>query len=115
MKIVWPWEQKQVKKELDSVENLLASAFKPVSARPTFVKDLRKRLVGSRNPLARAGLSTLEFVFLIGGALVGLVVLIFTIIRSIGGLFGRLRPGAKTRQPREKKKAIVSEPKKRAA
>jgi hypothetical protein len=107
MKFVWPWQRKKVKRDLDSVENLLATAFKPVTARPAFVTGLRKRLVGSRNPLARAGLSTLELILLIGGAIVGAIVLVFTIIRSIGGMFGRL--GGK--QPKAPKRTA----KKRAA
>lgn len=88
MKIVWPWNRKRVERELQSVENMLAGAFKPVNARPAFMTDLRKRLVGSRNPLERAGLSTL---LLIGGALVGAVVLILTILGRFGGLVGKLK------------------------
>lgn len=109
MRIVWPWQRKRVERDLDSMESLLATAFKPVSARPAFVNGLRKRLVGSRNPLARAGLSTLELILLIGGAIVGVVVLIFTIIRRFGGLFGRLAPSS--REPKAPKRAA----KKRAA
>jgi hypothetical protein len=105
MKIVWPWNRKKMERDLDSVESLLATAFKPVTARPAFVHGLRKRLVGSRNPLARAGLSTLELILLIGGAIVGVVVLIITIIRRFGGFFGRLAPGAKEpKQTRQTKK-----------
>lgn len=118
MKIVWPWERKKVEKELSSVEQMLASSFKPVSARPDFVNDLRKRLVGTKNPLARVSLSTLEFLLLIGGAVVGLFVLLFTILRSIVGVFGRLRPGAgKPAEPRpvREKKPKLAEPKKRTA
>lgn len=88
MKIVWPWNRKRVERELRSVENLLAGAFKPVNARPTFMTDLRKRLVGSRNPLERAGLSTL---LLIGGAIVGAVVLVLTLLGRFGGLLGKLK------------------------
>lgn len=88
MKIVWPWNRKRVERELQSVENLLAGAFKPVNARPAFMTDLRKRLVGSRNPLERAGLSTL---LLIGGAVVGVVVLVLTILGRFGGLVGKLK------------------------
>lgn len=91
MKIIWPWQQKKVERELSSVESLLSSAFKPVTARPAFVHDLRKKLVGSRNPLAKAGLSTLELILLIGGAIVGVVVLILTILGRFGGLFGKLK------------------------
>ncbi|MEX1247995.1 MAG: hypothetical protein WEA61_05890 [Anaerolineales bacterium] len=112
MKIIWPWEREKVERELSSVEGMLASAFKPVAARPAFMNDLRKRLVGNRNPFARAGLSTLEIILMIGGAIVGAVVLVFTLIRSIGGLFGRLRPGGLPKEPQRK---ITREPKKRAA
>lgn len=91
MKIIWPWQQKKVERELSSVESMLSSAFKPVTARPAFVQDLRKKLVGSRNPLAKAGLSTLELILLIGGAIVGVVVLILTILGRFGSLFGRLK------------------------
>ncbi|HLD93606.1 MAG TPA: hypothetical protein VI703_05355 [Anaerolineales bacterium] len=119
MKIVWPWERKKVEKELGSIEQMLASAFKPVPARPAFVNDLRKRLVGSKNPLARVSLSTLELLLLIGGAIVGVFALLFTIVRAIIGVFGRLRPGAgklgQPRPPREKKPKVTTEPKKRAA
>lgn len=108
MKFVWPWQRKKVERELDSVENLLATAFKPVTARPAFVTGLRKRLVGSRNPLARAGLSTLELILLMGGAIVGTIVLVFTIIRSIGGIFSRLggnQPRASKRAAKKKRTA----------
>lgn len=119
MKIVWPWERKKVEQELESVEQMLASAFKPVAARPTFVNGLRKRLVGTKNPLARVSLSTLEFLLLIGGAIVGVFVLLFTILRSIVGIFGRLRPGfgkaGEAKPPKVKKPKLSAEPKKRAA
>jgi hypothetical protein len=91
MKIIWPWQQKRVERELSSVESMLSSAFKPVTARPAFVQDLRKKLVGSRNPLAKAGLSTLELILLIGGAIVGVVVLILSILGRFGNLFGKLK------------------------
>ncbi|MCW5876714.1 MAG: hypothetical protein KIS85_07495 [Anaerolineales bacterium] len=91
MKIVWPWNRKRMERELQSVESLLTEAFKPVHARPSFVNDLRKRLVGSRNPLARAGLSTLELILIIGGAIVGVVVLVLTILGRFGGLVGKLK------------------------
>ncbi|MEX2144699.1 MAG: hypothetical protein WD740_08885 [Anaerolineales bacterium] len=114
MKIIWPWNRKKIERELGSVEELLAIAFKPVTARPAFVNDLRKRLVGSRNPLARVSLTTLELILLIGGALVGVVVLIFTLLRRFLGLFGGQRPGT-AKPSRKKEKAIGKEPKKRAA
>jgi hypothetical protein len=118
MKIVWPWERKKVEKELSTIEQMLASSFKPVPARPAFVNDLRKRLVGSKNPLARVSLSTLELILLIGGAIISLFVLIFTIIKSIGGVFGRLRPGprkpAVLKTPKERKPKLT-ETKKRTA
>lgn len=118
MKIVWPWERRKVEKELSSLEQMLASAFKPVPARPAFVNDLRKRLVGSKNPLARVSLSTLELILLIGGAVVGVFVLIFTFFRGIGSFFGRLRPGSskpKEKSPVREKKPKLSEPKKGTA
>jgi hypothetical protein len=119
MKIVWPWERKKVEKELNSVEQMLAAAFKPVTARPGFVNDLRKRLVGNKNPFARVSLSTLELLLLIGGAIVGVFVLIFTILRRFVGVFDRFRPGeAKpkvSRAQREKKSKLSTEPKKGAA
>jgi len=117
MKIVWPWERRKVEKELGSIEQMLASTFKPVAARPAFVNDLRKRLVGSKNPLARVSLSTLEFILLIGGAIVGFFVLLFTILRSIVSIFGRMRPGGKPKEPSPPrvKKPKLAEPKKRTA
>lgn len=120
MKIVWPWERKKVEKELSSIEQMLASAFKPVKARPAFVNGLRKRLVGSKNPLARVSLSTLELLLLISGAIVGVFALLFTILRGVVGIFGRLRPGVsksprEPRPPRERKPKLASEPKKRVA
>ena len=114
MKIIWPWDRKKVESELGSVENLLATAFRPVTARPAFVNDLRQRLVGSRNPFARVSLSTLELILLIGGAIVGVVVLIFTLLRRFLGLFGGRRP-EKPSASLKKAKPISGEPKKRAA
>ena len=116
MKIVWPWNRKRVQRELESVEELLANSFKPVKARPAFVTDLRKRLVGTRNPLARAGLSTLELILVIGGAVVGVVVLILTILGRFGSLFGRLKFWGR-KPPRAVKVEPIpaAKPKKRAA
>lgn len=111
MGIIWPWERKKVQRELDSVEHMLESMFKPVPARPSFTNDLRKRLVGKPGPLAKASLTTLEFILLISGAILGTVVFIFTAARSIIALIAgiRLLGG---RKPRPKK---VAQPKKRAA
>ncbi len=111
MGIIWPWERKKVQRELDSVENMLESMFKPVPARPSFTNDLRKRLVGKPGPLAKASLTTLEFVLLIGGAVLGTVVFIFTAVRSIIALLAGIRLLGR-RKPRTKKNI---EPKKRAA
>lgn len=114
MKFIWPWDRKKVERELGSVEELLATAFKPVAARPAFVNGLRQRLVGSRNPFARVSLSTLELILLIGGAIVGVVVLVFTLLRRFLGLFGGRRP-EKASAPTKKQKPIRAEAKKRAA
>lgn len=84
--IIWPWERKKVQRELDSVEDMLESMFKPVDARPSFTADLRKRLVRKQGPLAKASLTTLELVLLIGGAIAGVLVFFFTVVRSIVGL-----------------------------
>ncbi|MCW5873781.1 MAG: hypothetical protein KIS88_03965 [Anaerolineales bacterium] len=81
--IIWPWERKKVQRELDSVEDMLESMFKPVDARPTFTTELRKKLVGRRGPLAKASLTTLELVLLIGGAIAGVLVFFFTVVRSV--------------------------------
>jgi hypothetical protein len=89
--IIWPWERKKVQRELDSVEDMLESVFKPVDARPSFTTDLRKRLVGKPGPLAKASLTTLEIILLIGGAIVGTVVFIFTLVRSILALVAGIR------------------------
>jgi hypothetical protein len=111
MKIVWPWERRKVQQELDSIEHLLESAFKPVSARPTFITSLRKRLVGSKNPFARVSLSTLELLLLISGAIASLVAMLFMLVRTIVGVFGRLRPGggkpSEPRPPRAKKPKLA--------
>ena len=119
MKIVWPWERKRIQQELDSIEHLLESAFKPVTARPTFVSGLRKRLVGSKNPLARVSLSTLELLLLLAGAIASLVAMLFMFIRTVVGIVGRLRPGdgkPAAGQKRERKPKLAgTEPRKRAA
>lgn len=84
--IIWPWERKKVQRELDSVEDMLESVFKPVDARPSFTADLRKRLVRKPGPLAKASLTTLELVLLIGGAIAGVLVFFFTVVRSVANL-----------------------------
>lgn len=112
MGIIWPWERKKVQRELDSVENMLESMFKPVPARPSFTNDLRQRLVGKPGPLAKASLTTLEFVLLVGGAILGTFVFVFTVVRSIIALFTGIRLLGGRKPPRPKK---VAEPKKRAA
>jgi hypothetical protein len=117
MKIVWPWERRRIQKELDSIEHLLASAFKPVKARPTFISDLRKRLVGSKNPFARVSLSTLEILLLIAGAIASLVAMIFMFIRTAAGIFGRIRFRDRKMEAQSTERLPKSkvEPKKRAA
>jgi hypothetical protein len=105
--IIWPWERKKVQRELDSVEDMLESMFQPVAARPSFTADLRKRLVGKPGPLAKAGLGTLELVLLIGGSIVGTVVFIFTIVRSIIGLVTGIRLLGDRRKRRPAPKATT--------
>ncbi len=114
MGIIWPWERKKVQRELDSVEHMLESMFKPVPARPSFTSDLRKRLVGKPGPLAKASLTTLKLVLLIGGAILGTIVFVFTIVRSIIGLVGRIRLGSRT-LPKPAPARKQADPKKRAA
>lgn len=109
--IIWPWERKKVERELDSVEDMLESMFKPVAARPSFTNDLRKRLVGKPGPLAKASLGTLELILLIGGAIVGTVVFVFTVIRSVLGLI----TGFRLLGERRKKRAPKATTKKRTA
>lgn len=111
--IIWPWERKKVERELASVERQLESMFKPVHARPSFTRDLRKRLVGKPGPLAKAGLTTLELLLLIGGAILGTFVFIMTMIRSIialvagikllGGRRPRRKPAEVRNKPAEKR------------
>lgn len=116
MGVIWPWERKKVQRELDSLEDMLESAFKPVPARPSFVTGLRKRLVGKPGPLAKASLSTLEVILLIGGAILGFFVFLFTIIRSILGLVTGFKLINRRRQKgRKKKESAEPEIKKRAA
>jgi hypothetical protein len=111
--IIWPWERKKVQRELDSVEDMLESMFKPVKARPSFTSDLRKRLVGKPGPLAKASLTTLEIILLIGGAIVGTVVFVFTLGRSVLALIAGIRNLGGKRKGREPKPK--AETKKRAA
>lgn len=109
--IIWPWERKKVQRELDSVENMLESMFKPVPARPSFTNDLRKRLVGKPGPLAKASLTTLELILLIGGAIIGTIVFVFTVVRSIIGvvagirLIGRVKKKPATEATKKKRPA----------
>jgi hypothetical protein len=117
MKIVWPWERRKIQQELDSIEHLLASAFKPVKARPTFISDLRKRLVGSKNPFARVSLSTLEILLLIAGAFASLIAMLFMFVRTLAGIFGKIRLGDRKREGSgaEKRPKLKVESRKRAA
>lgn len=115
MGIIWPWERKKVQKELDSVENLLESAFKPVAARPTYIASLRQRLVGKPGPLAKASLGTLELLLLVSGAIIGVFVFIFTVIRSIIGVTAGIKLIQGRAKGKEKKLAEApAVPKKKA-
>lgn len=114
--IIWPWERKKVERELDSVEHLLESVFKPVPARPSFTADLRKRLVGKPGPLARASLTTLELLLLIGGAILGTIVFFITVVRSIIALVGGIKLlGSRRQQRRAKQAGSRGEPAKKRA
>ncbi|MCW5886793.1 MAG: hypothetical protein KIT07_01555 [Anaerolineales bacterium] len=113
--IIWPWERKKVQRELDSVEDMLESMFKPVDARPSFTADLRKRLVRKQGPLAKASLTTLELVLLIGGAIAGVLVFFFTVVRSIAGLFTGRRKKKTGTDAATDKPASKLKTKKRAA
>ncbi|MGH2582080.1 MAG: hypothetical protein ACRDFQ_04200 [Anaerolineales bacterium] len=108
MGVIWPWERKKVERELQSVENLLESAFQPVSARPDFISSLRKKLVG-KGALGRAGLSTLEVLLLISGAILGTFVFVFSLIRSIVAMIAGFRlirrPGKERAKEPAKKRA----------
>jgi hypothetical protein len=109
MGIIWPWERKKVQRELDSVENMLEATFKPVAARPTYITSLRQRLVGKPGPLAKASLGTLELLLLISGAIIGVFVFIFTVIRSIIGVGAGIKL-IQGRVGRNKKKKLAEEP-----
>jgi hypothetical protein len=104
-RIVWPWEKKKVQRELDSVEKMLESFYTPVPARPDFLTGLRKRLVGKSGPLAKASLTTLEFIVLVGGAIIGTIVFVFTLVRSvlllISGVRNVRKPGEKKAKPKD--------------
>jgi hypothetical protein len=105
MGIIWPWERKKVQRELDSVEGMLEAAFKPVSARPNYLANLRRRLVGKKGPLAKASLGTLELLLLIAGGIIGIFVFIFTVIRSIIGVAA----GIKLLQGRRQRKQTAGQ------
>ncbi len=105
MKFRWPWQRNKKDDDLSSVEELLESIFTPVPARPAYLEDLRKRLLGKPGPLAAAGRSTIQLIMMIVAALVGLVVFIFAGFRSIVSLISSIRLiGTRAKENRGKKK-----------
>lgn len=118
MKFRWPWAKKG-EEEISSIESMLESLYKPVSARPAFVDELRQKLVGVRGPLGVAGRSTLELILLIGGAIIGLAVFILASIRAvltllagirfIGGKVQKKRKEEKMKMPSSAKPAVKKE------
>ena len=105
MKFRWPWNRKKKDEDVRSVEELLESIFTPVPARPAYLEDLRKRLIGKPGPLAAAGRSTLQLILMIIGGLVGLVVFIFAGFRAIVTLISGIKlMGSKVKDKRGSKK-----------
>lgn len=90
MKFVWPWQRKK-QAELNSIEQMLESVYTPVKANPSFVDDLRRRLIGAPAPIRAAGVSTLKLILMIGGGLIGAVLFVFGTIRSIIALITGFR------------------------
>ena len=100
MKFVWPWQRKK-QAELNSLEQMLESVSTPVKANPSFVDDLRDRLVGAPASIRAAGVSTLRLVLMIGGGLIGAVLFVFGAIRSIIALVTGFRiVGGRVRERR---------------
>ncbi len=111
MKFRWPWQRKNKDEDLSSIEELLESLFTPVPARPSYLEDLRQRLVGKPGPLAAAGRSTIQLILMIVGAIVGLVVFVFAGVRSIISLIASIRLiGSRAKESRGKKKKPKSNP-----
>ena len=105
MKFRWPWNRKKKDEDVSSVEELLESLFTPVPARPAYLEDLRKRLIGKPGPLAAAGRSTIQLILMIVGGLVGLVVFIFAGFRAIITLISGIKlMGSKVKDKRGTKK-----------
>lgn len=103
MKFVWPWQRKK-QAELNSLEQMLESVYTPVKANPSYVDDLRDRLVGAPAPIRAAGVSTLKLALMIGGGLIGAVLFVFGTIRSIIALIAGFRlVGGKVRERRATK------------
>lgn len=105
MKFQWPWNRNKKDEDIGSVEDMLESLFTPVPARPAYLEDLRKRLIGKPGPLAAAGRSTLQLILMIVGGLVGLVVFIFAGFRAIVTLISGIKlMGSKVKDKRDTKK-----------
>mgnify|MGYP003330539051 FL=1 len=110
MKFVWPWQRKK-QAELNSIEQALESIYTPVKANPAFNDDLRNRLVGAPEVIRNAGVSTLRLFMMIGGGLIGIVLFIFGIVRSVVALItgfrivGDRRKATKTKSAAEKAQA----------
>ena len=106
MRFRWPWNRKKKnEEEIGPIEEMLESLFTPVSASPTFLEDLRQRLVGKPGPLAAATRSTLQLILMIVGALVGLIVFIFAGFRAIVTLITGIRQvGDRVKERRAKNK-----------
>jgi hypothetical protein len=104
MKFIWPWQRKK-QADLNTIEKALESIYTPVKANPAFNDDLRNRLVGAPEAIRNAGASTLRLFMMIGGGLIGLVLFVFGIVRSVLALItgfrlvGDRRKARKTQAP----------------
>jgi len=110
MKFRWPWSKKRNEEEINSLEAMLESLYTPVTARPAFVDELRKKLVGVRGPLGVAGRSTLELILLIAGAIIGLLLFVVGAVRAVLALLTGIRLIGGRVQEKKKSKNTVATP-----
>jgi len=110
MKFRLPWGKNKNEEEISSMEALLESVYTPVTARPAFVDELRNKLVGVRGPLGVAGRSTLEFILLIGGALIGLLLFVAGAVRAVLAFIAGIKLIGGKREEKAKSKKSTSSP-----
>lgn len=93
-------------KDLLKIEGRLQEVFQPISPRSAFVEELRQRL--DQEMVKKTKSKKVKNGLLVAGGIVGLVVMVITLIRSLTSLPSTFKPISKNLTRLRKREQVAS-------